>query len=109
MFVRVFECWGAVGRPVAEHDFGGCTARPFADDGHRPELVTRYEGLYARGAYVPSWYSRMLAERVAPLLAKYGLGRAGTRSLSEAASPLGSGSEQPVRSAVPSAPEFTLF
>ena len=74
---------------------------------HRPDLVTRYEGLYARGAYVPGWYSRMLAERVAPLLAKYGLGRAGTRSVGEAASPRRA---QPAKQRpVPLASEFTLF
>jgi DNA repair photolyase len=40
-----------------------------------PELVPRYEQLYARRAYVPAEYRTWLAQRVAPLLAKHGLGR----------------------------------
>jgi DNA repair photolyase len=38
-----------------------------------PELVPRYEQLYARRAYVPAHYRTWLAERVAPLLAEHGL------------------------------------
>jgi DNA repair photolyase len=38
-----------------------------------PELVPRYEQLYARRAYVPAEYRTWLAQRVAPLLAKHGL------------------------------------
>jgi DNA repair photolyase len=38
-----------------------------------PELVPRYEQLYARRAYVPADYRTWLAQRVAPLLAKHGL------------------------------------
>lgn len=44
-----------------------------------PELVGRYETLYARGAYVPRWYSRRLQARVRPLLRAHGLDRARTR------------------------------
>ena len=40
-----------------------------------PELVPRYEQLYARRAYVPAEYRTWLARRVAPLLAKHGLDR----------------------------------
>src|SRR3954469_23444841 len=40
-----------------------------------PELVPRYEGLYARRAYVPAEYRTWLARRVAPLLAAHGLDR----------------------------------
>jgi DNA repair photolyase len=40
-----------------------------------PELVPRYEQLYARRAYVPAEYRSWLAQRVAPLLAKHGLDR----------------------------------
>jgi hypothetical protein len=40
-----------------------------------PELVPRYEQLYARRAYVPAEYRTWLSHRVAPLLAKHGLGR----------------------------------
>jgi DNA repair photolyase len=41
--------------------------------GAHPELVGRYEQLYARRAYVPAEYRTWLAQRVAPLLAKHGL------------------------------------
>jgi DNA repair photolyase len=40
-----------------------------------PELVPRYEQLYARRAYVPAEYRTWLAQRVAPLLARHGLDR----------------------------------
>jgi DNA repair photolyase len=38
-----------------------------------PDLVARYEQLYARRAYVPAEYRTWLSQRVAPLLAKHGL------------------------------------
>lgn len=41
----------------------------------RPELVPRYERMYARRAYVPAEYRTWLAARVAPLLARHGLDR----------------------------------
>lgn len=41
----------------------------------RPELVPRYQQLYARRAYVPAEYRTWLAQRVSPLLAKHGLDR----------------------------------
>jgi DNA repair photolyase len=40
-----------------------------------PELVPRYEQLYARRAYVPAEYRTWLAQRVAPLLVRHGLDR----------------------------------
>ncbi|MCF6734166.1 Rv2578c family radical SAM protein [Blastococcus sp. KM273129] len=40
-----------------------------------PELVPRYERLYARRAYVPAEYRTWLARQVAPLLARHGLDR----------------------------------
>ncbi|MFL6098250.1 MAG: intein-containing Rv2578c family radical SAM protein [Blastococcus sp.] len=40
-----------------------------------PELVPRYEQLYARRAYVPAEYRTWLARRVAPLLTVHGLDR----------------------------------
>ena len=40
-----------------------------------PELVPRYERLYARRAYVPAEYRTWLSRRVAPLLARHGLDR----------------------------------
>jgi DNA repair photolyase len=43
--------------------------------GAHPELVPRYERLYARRAYVPAEYRTWLAGRVAPVLARHGLAR----------------------------------
>jgi DNA repair photolyase len=43
--------------------------------GAHPELVPRYERMYARRAYVPAEYRTWLAQRVAPLLARHGLDR----------------------------------
>jgi DNA repair photolyase len=40
-----------------------------------PELVSRYERLYGRRAYVPAEYRQWLSGQVAPLLAKHGLDR----------------------------------
>ena len=40
-----------------------------------PELVPRYQQLYARRAYVPAEYRAWLSQRVAPLLAGHGLDR----------------------------------
>ncbi|MBN1092676.1 Rv2578c family radical SAM protein [Blastococcus sp. TML/M2B] len=40
-----------------------------------PELVPRYERMYARRAYVSAEYRTWLAARVAPLLARHGLDR----------------------------------
>src|SRR3712207_6975566 len=40
-----------------------------------PDLVPRYERLYARRAYVPAEYRTWLAQRVAPVLARHGLDR----------------------------------
>jgi DNA repair photolyase len=38
-----------------------------------PELVGEYRELYRRGAYLPADYKKMLHDRAAPLVAKYGL------------------------------------
>jgi DNA repair photolyase len=43
--------------------------------GAHPELVPRYERMYARRAYVPAEYRTWLAQRVAPILARHGLDR----------------------------------
>jgi DNA repair photolyase len=43
--------------------------------GAHPELVQRYQQLYARRAYVPAEYRTWLSQRVAPLLARHGLDR----------------------------------
>jgi DNA repair photolyase len=41
----------------------------------QPELVPRYERMYARRAYVPAEYRAWLSGRVAPILARHGLDR----------------------------------
>src|SRR4051794_4855387 len=56
-------------RPGAREWFMAWLAR------EHPELVARYEQLYARRAYVPVEYRTWLSQRVAPLLAKHGLDR----------------------------------
>jgi DNA repair photolyase len=56
-------------RPGAREWFMAWLARA------HPELVGRYEQLYARRAYVPPEYRTWLSRRVAPLLAKHGLDR----------------------------------
>ncbi len=61
-----------------------------------PELVGRYESLYAKGSYVPSWYAKRLSGRVQPLLETYGLSRSRTRADSDTGSSTdGPGSEAP--------------
>jgi DNA repair photolyase len=56
-------------RPGAREWFLAWLAR------EHPDLVPRYERLYARRAYVPAEYRRWLSDRVAPLLARHGLDR----------------------------------
>lgn len=41
----------------------------------RPELVPRYEELYATGSYAPKGYRRWLAAKIAPLIRGHGLQR----------------------------------
>ena len=55
-------------RPGAREWFLAWLAR------ERPALVEPYRRLYARGAYVPAEYRRWLQPRIAPLLARHGLG-----------------------------------
>ncbi|MFJ6695022.1 Rv2578c family radical SAM protein [Streptomyces sp. NPDC091272] len=43
---------------------------------HHPRLVTRYEQLYAAGAYAPTWYQRRITRTVHELAAEYGMGPA---------------------------------
>jgi DNA repair photolyase len=74
---------------------------------HRPDLVTRYEHLYARGAYAAKWYPRMLADRVGPLLERHGLGRARTRAVGDGNFP--SGAMPTAASGSVAVPEPTLF
>lgn len=42
-------------------------------DRHRPDLRGAYEGMYARSAYAPRAYRRMLSQRIAPLIEQWGL------------------------------------
>ncbi|MCV2489106.1 Rv2578c family radical SAM protein [Geodermatophilus sp. YIM 151500] len=55
-------------RPGAREWFTAWLAR------EHPRLVPHYRRLYGRGAYVPAEYRTWLTERVAPLLARHGLG-----------------------------------
>jgi len=79
-------------RPGAREWFMAWLAR------EHPELVPRYEQLYARRAYVPAEYRTWLAQRVAPLLAKHGLGRQSGGTARKAADPM-------IASGVPGDPE----
>jgi hypothetical protein len=56
-----------------------------------PELVPRYEQLYARRAYVPAEYRTWLQQRVAPLLRKHGLDRQSGGSARGATDPIAAG------------------
>lgn len=60
-------------RPGAREWYLGWVAR------ERPDLLRRYERLYAGSAYAAGWYRDRLAARVAPLLARHGLDGAGVR------------------------------
>ena len=68
------------GRPASRSSRCTCGPAPASGSwrgsrGAHPELVPRYEQLYARRAYVPAEYRTWLARRVAPLLARHGLDR----------------------------------
>ncbi|WP_405775242.1 Rv2578c family radical SAM protein [Streptomyces sp. NBC_00859] len=41
---------------------------------HHPQLVRRYERLYAEGAYAPKWYQRRITRQVHELATEYGIG-----------------------------------
>ncbi|QBJ93059.1 radical SAM protein [Streptomyces seoulensis] len=41
---------------------------------HHPHLVTRYQRLYAGGAYAPTWYQRRVTRQVHELAREYGIG-----------------------------------
>lgn len=52
---------------------------------HHPQLVGRYERLYADGAYAPTWYQRRITRHVHELATEYGIGpsrRGASRALS---------------------------
>jgi DNA repair photolyase len=59
--------------------------------GAHPELVPRYERLYARRAYVPAEYRTWLQQQVAPLLTKHGLDRQSGGSARGASDPIATG------------------
>ena len=59
--------------------------------GAHPELVPRYEQLYARRAYVPADYRTWLAQRVAPILARHGLDRQSGGTARQADGPIATG------------------
>ncbi|MER7998330.1 MULTISPECIES: Rv2578c family radical SAM protein [unclassified Streptomyces] len=44
---------------------------------HHPRLVTRYERMYAGGAYAPTWYQRRVTRQVHEFAAEFGIGPAG--------------------------------
>ncbi|EUA34757.1 radical SAM superfamily protein [Mycobacterium xenopi 3993] len=73
--VRDIAAAGATGATVLGLHLRGSTRGWFMSWLARshPELVARYRELYGRAAYLPSWYRAALRERVAPLLARYGL------------------------------------
>jgi DNA repair photolyase len=56
-----------------------------------PELVPRYQQLYARRAYVPAEYRTWLQQRVAPLLRRHGLDRQSGGSARGASDPVATG------------------
>jgi DNA repair photolyase len=56
-----------------------------------PELVPRYERMYARRAYVPPEYRAWLQQRVAPLLTKHGLDRQSGGTARGASDPVAAG------------------
>ncbi|RBY90135.1 radical SAM protein [Blastococcus sp. TBT05-19] len=56
-----------------------------------PELVPRYERMYARRAYVSAEYRSWLAARVAPLLARHGLDRQSGGAARQVDGPLATG------------------
>jgi DNA repair photolyase len=60
-----------------------------------PELVGRYQTLYARSAYVPRWYANRLAGRVRPLLQAHGLERSRTRADADVAARRGCAEPEP--------------
>jgi DNA repair photolyase len=59
--------------------------------GAHPELVPRYEQMYARRAYVPAEYRMWLQQRVAPLLRRHGLDRQSGGTARGASDPITTG------------------
>ncbi|MCK0438786.1 Rv2578c family radical SAM protein [Gordonia alkaliphila] len=72
---------------------------------HHPALVRRYRSLYSRSGYVRAEYSARLREKLAPLVARHGLGRADA----EATSPSLATPSPTVAAAPYPEPALTLF
>ncbi|CAL9372063.1 Rv2578c family radical SAM protein [Streptomyces sp. enrichment culture] len=75
---------------------------------HHPHLVSRYERLYAEGAYAPKWYQRRITRQVHELARAHGIGPAAPglpRRIGPAA-PTATGS---VESAHPEPTQLTLL
>jgi DNA repair photolyase len=73
---------------------------------HHPQLVRRYEALYADGAYAPKWYQRRVTRQVHELAAEYGIGpgRAGAHRRAvhpEPAPAAGRGEPEPTQLSLP--------
>ncbi|MFF1274831.1 Rv2578c family radical SAM protein [Streptomyces marokkonensis] len=66
---------------------------------HHPHLVTRYERLYAEGAYAPKWYQRRITRQVHDLAQEYGIGptRAGMPRRIPTAGPAGPSTAEPTQ------------
>jgi DNA repair photolyase len=68
---------------------------------HHPELTDAYRGLYGNRAYAPASYQRGIADQVAELARKYGVGRASpaaARRLATAGQPRRAGPAPPAAS-----------
>jgi len=70
----------------------------------RPDLVPAYRRLYARGSQVSAEYRRWLADRVAPILRRHGLGGVGMGLRGES-----TGAGPPVRQRAPVREQLTLL
>jgi len=85
-------------RPGAREWYRGWLAR------EHPDLVPRYDEIYASGSYANRRYRGWLARRVGPLVRKHGLHRsAGTRTGQDTAQP------SPGRVPLPAAEQLTLL
>ncbi|MFE0425140.1 Rv2578c family radical SAM protein [Streptomyces sp. NPDC058953] len=72
---------------------------------HHPGLVSRYERLYAAGAYAPTWYQRRITRQVHELAAEYGIGPSGRGAARRIAPPA-----PPAPEAAPAGPtQLTLL
>ena len=83
----------------------GSTRGVFLDwlGSEHPALVRRYRSLYGRGGYVHPEYSTRLREKMAPLVARHGLGRVAEPAAGVAELPAAAGAESSAT------PALTLF